>query len=237
LAYFIKHKAEAIKRTMRADIRSMAGLGFPPNVYDQNGNECINSVLQRDKANTGKKRLSLPCCTRLIRTAVQRQRTEKELAVIGIGDLKVDPAYADLTVTETVFYRKSPQQKQAVLAKFFQQVVRPEVYHVAIPSNNDDEVANSMPLSVSPQQSGILRVPFPVLQEMFNKAGSFVDRREEAIVSAPGANAYPQRYVEHETKRGPLTLLQQNCQNGMKFTTSAREVALLLQHTTCARTL
>lgn len=66
LTYFLKYKAEQIKRTMRADVRSMAGLGFPPSVYDQNGNECMNSVLQREKATTGNKKLSLPRCVRMI---------------------------------------------------------------------------------------------------------------------------------------------------------------------------
>lgn len=47
LDYFLKYKADPIKQTMTAEVRSMAGLGFPPGVYDQNGNECMNSVLQR----------------------------------------------------------------------------------------------------------------------------------------------------------------------------------------------
>ena len=55
LPYFTKYKAEEIKKTMTAKVRSMAGLGFSPGVYDENGNECMNSVLQREKNNTGKK--------------------------------------------------------------------------------------------------------------------------------------------------------------------------------------
>lgn len=54
LTYFNKYKAEEIKNTMTAEVRSMAGLGFPPGVYDQNGNECMNSVLQKEKDKTGK---------------------------------------------------------------------------------------------------------------------------------------------------------------------------------------
>lgn len=69
--YFMKYKAEPIKKTMTADIRSMSGLGFPPGVYDQNRNECMNSVLQREKAATGKKRLSLPGCVQLLKKTVQ----------------------------------------------------------------------------------------------------------------------------------------------------------------------
>jgi len=43
-----------------------AGLGFPPGFYDLNGNKYMNSVLQKEKDNMGKKGLSLPQYTRLI---------------------------------------------------------------------------------------------------------------------------------------------------------------------------
>lgn len=111
LTYFNKYKAEQIKKTTTAEVCSMAGLGFPPSVYDQNANEYKNSVLQREKDNTGKKRLSLPQCARLIQTTVARQRTEEQLALIGIGDLELDPLYLDLAVDETTFYKSDPNTK------------------------------------------------------------------------------------------------------------------------------
>ena len=126
LTYVNKYKAEEIKKTMTAEVRSMAGLGFPPGVYDQNGNECMNSVLQKEKDKTGKKRLSLPQCVRLIRTTINRQRTEEQLALIGIGDLELDPLYVDLGVDEKTFYRKTTLQKEAVLKTFNHQHVRAE---------------------------------------------------------------------------------------------------------------
>lgn len=47
-SYFEKNKLDFIKETMSQNIRSMAGLGFPPEVYNQNANECMNSVLKQD---------------------------------------------------------------------------------------------------------------------------------------------------------------------------------------------
>lgn len=41
---------------------SMAGLGFPPSVYDQNGNECMNSVLQRKTHHWKEAVVSAPKC-------------------------------------------------------------------------------------------------------------------------------------------------------------------------------
>ena len=157
----------------------------------------MNSVLQKEKDKTGKKRLSLPQCVRLIQTTVNRQRTEEQLALIGIGDLELDPLYVDLAVDEKTFYRKTKQQKEAVLKKFNKQQVRAEDMTSA--STNYDVSFTVPPLSMSPQESGIIRVPLTILNAMFHKAGVLISRGQQAIVATPGANANPQRFVENET--------------------------------------
>ena len=47
LEYFRKNKANLIKKCMTADVRAFSGLGFPPKMYNQNANECANSVIKR----------------------------------------------------------------------------------------------------------------------------------------------------------------------------------------------
>ena len=118
VAYFCKYKAEIMKQTMTADLRSMAGLGWSPGVYDQNGNECMNSVLQREKQLTGKRKLSIPEFSRLLETVVKRQRTEEDLAFIGLGELRMDEKYTEVGMKESVFYRKTRAQQEALLKKF-----------------------------------------------------------------------------------------------------------------------
>ena len=44
--YFISHKLGGIRNCMSSELRSMAGLGYPPKPYTQNANECINSVIK-----------------------------------------------------------------------------------------------------------------------------------------------------------------------------------------------
>ena len=66
VSYFVKHKLDLIRKTMTADIRAMAGLGWQPNIYDQYANECVNSVLQREKQRMEKKRLTIPEFSRLL---------------------------------------------------------------------------------------------------------------------------------------------------------------------------
>ena len=41
-------------------------------------------------------------------------------------------------------------------------------------------------------------VPFKVLKQMFQKAEVHLSRGKEVIVTAPGANAFPERYVDSE---------------------------------------
>ena len=158
----------------------------------------MNSVLQKEKDKTGKKRLSLPQCVRLIRTTVNMQRTEEQLALIGIGDLELDPLYVDFAVDEKTFYRKTTQQKEAALKKpSNKQQVRAEDMTSA--STNYDVSSTVHPLSMSPQESGIIRVPLTMLNAMFQKAGLLISRGQQAIVAAPGANANPRRFVENES--------------------------------------
>ena len=47
VTYFKQHKLPLIPNCMTAKVRTVAGLGYPPDVYTQNANECINSVLKR----------------------------------------------------------------------------------------------------------------------------------------------------------------------------------------------
>ena len=48
LSYFVKGPADVIKDSMRADIRSMCGLGFPPTTYSQNASECLNRYVKEN---------------------------------------------------------------------------------------------------------------------------------------------------------------------------------------------
>ena len=116
--------------------------------------------------------------------------------MIGTGELKVDPIYKDITVPEKVFCRKSVKQKQAVLKKFNNQEVKSN--ENVLPVNGEEEGTHNDPLSISEEQSGIICVPFKVLKQMFQKAGVHLSCREEAIVTAPGANVFPEHYVESE---------------------------------------
>ena len=78
----------------------------------------MNSVLQQEKQLTRKRKLSIPEFSRLLETVVKRQRTEEDLAFIGLGELRMDEKYTEVAMHESVFYRKMRAQQEAALKKF-----------------------------------------------------------------------------------------------------------------------
>ena len=113
----------------------------------------------------------------------------------------------------------------AVLNKFKNQQVKSQAVTSPISGSNDCMTSNS--LSVSAQQSGIIHVPFEVLSQIFQKAGVLLPCGKEAIVAAPGANAYPQHCIESE-QDSPYISTTKNSKR------SATETVFPLQPTTCA---
>ena len=77
-----------------------------------------------------------------------------------------------------------------MLKKFNHPQVRAEDV-TATSTNSDLSSTLTNPLSMSTQESGIIRVPFSMLAAMFHKAGLLISRGQQAIVAAPGKNANP----------------------------------------------
>ena len=82
--YFTTYKIELIKQSMTADIRSMAGLGYPPQLYNQNANECMNSVIKRELK---WKRLNPLEVVSHIQHMVNRQFDEAKLAIMDVESI------------------------------------------------------------------------------------------------------------------------------------------------------
>lgn len=59
---------------------------------------------------TRKRKLSIPEFLRLLETVIKRQRTEEDLAFIGLGELRMDEKYTEEGM-ESVFYRKTWAQQ------------------------------------------------------------------------------------------------------------------------------
>ena len=165
--YFINSKAEVIRECARSDVQSMCGLGYPPTEYTQNANECMNRVIKADQGPTcSKQQTALLPYIEKIRSEVKRQHDEQFLAVLGIGQYRLVEAFSFLQVQENNFYRMNDSQKRATKREFFS-------VSVSEPQRREDQTPKEE-LSVSSSKSGIISIPFPVLDAMFKKAAAYV---------------------------------------------------------------
>lgn len=121
LNYFMEYKYHLIKHCMSAELQSMCGLGFPPKLYNQNGNECINNVVKSDKkAASSTTKLDPFDFVKIAEKTVKRQENEVKLALIGKGEYRLKEEYSHLCINEDLFFRKTACQRELVYKKLVQ---------------------------------------------------------------------------------------------------------------------
>ena len=186
--YFLTYKSDYIKNSMTADIREMAGLGFPPRMYNQNANECANSVIKRD---LDVRKISIKEATLHLQQLIQRQYEEVKLAMIGRGEWEVRNEYKDMFVPEVKYYRMTPLQKNKAEERFLTCQTRDDTNQeskgdsMSSTSSEQTSKAITCNMSITAEQSQIVSIPFPIVEEMFKKASSLLDEQSN-IVPAPG---------------------------------------------------
>lgn len=173
--YFLKEKADVIRETARADIRSVCGLGYPPKVYTQNANECMNRLVKaEDSSNYSKKESSLLPYVERIRSEIQRQQDEQFLGVLGRGQYQLTEEFSFLKVEEQNFYAMTDLQKKSLKKKFC--LIKMTETPKAPRKPNETQS-----LSISPEDAQIIDIPFPILKCMFDKATTLVSNHLHTV--------------------------------------------------------
>ena len=181
--YFLKEKADVIRETATADIRSVCGLGYPPKVYTQNANECMNRLIKaEDNSNYFKKEKSLLPYIERIKSEIQRQQNEQFLAVIRRGQYHLTDEFSFLKVEERNFYKMTDLQKKSLKNKFFST----QMTEIQAASTNE-----TLSLSVSPEDAQIIDIPFSLLKGMFDKAASLVNNQSHIWKMPTNSNSRP----------------------------------------------
>ena len=80
VSYLRKHKNQKWLESMVHFVRKANGLGEPAEEYNQNANECINSVLKRSKGNY---KISLKEVIQLIHNEVKLQEENLKLDIVA----------------------------------------------------------------------------------------------------------------------------------------------------------
>ena len=102
LKYMIDNKKEKMKCCMIGNVREECGLGSPPEEYNQNANEAINSVLKKSK---GKGKLSVKETVAMIQQEVKCQEEKIKMALLGRGEWKVSEEFKRFEITEEAYYK------------------------------------------------------------------------------------------------------------------------------------
>ena len=173
--YFISHKVEEIRNCMSSELRSMAGLGYPPKPYTQNANECINSVIKPRGSQICKSVIDV---VNRIRDIAVKQEAQVNLSLVGQGEWTLDETLTDFAINNR-YFQMSQQQKERFIKMFSNTT--------PVTSVSSGKLKN---LSLSPNDTGILCPTFEILRNIFVKVESLLER-EGSITSFPGMqNAY-----------------------------------------------
>ena len=210
--YFVRHKAPLILSCMGAATRMMAGLGYPPDVYTQNGSECGNFILKHDKT---KESLGMVECVELIRKVVERQETMEYLAMCGQGEWFLDNRYASKQLEETAFYSMTDDQKKEPLT-YVLEPDKSNVLEQASISENPALTSGYSAISIAPENTNILHVPFPKLKDIFSKATQILSCSERDIhrfgdeamyVASKSSPQNPHKVLHKDMGSSPATAL------------------------------
>jgi len=106
IKYLLTYKKEKIKRHMLLPIRQKSGLGYEE--YDQNCNECINSVLKKSK---GAGIITIKDTVDLISSEVKIQEDRIKSALLDRGDWKLAPEVEKLKINSIEYYRMKPEER------------------------------------------------------------------------------------------------------------------------------
>ena len=125
VAYMDTHKKEKLKQKMRAEIRSLCGLGSPPARYTTNANECMNSKIKKMK---GVGKLTLRETLELLAQAYNEQFEQVSLALVNKGQYSIIPSLkSQFTLTTERYYNASRDERTAEIQRF-QQYIPPKPF-------------------------------------------------------------------------------------------------------------
>ena len=200
--YFFKEKADVIRETARADIRSVCGLGYPPKAYTQNANECMNRLIKADETPSySKKEAALLPYIEKIRREIVRQQEDQFLSLIGRGPYQITDEFSFLEVEEQTFYSMTDTQKKSLKKKFFSM----KMTETSRPPATGPITTQHM--SVRAEDAQIIDIPFPILKRIFDKA-AFLSSEPSYVMKMPtSSNDHPTFMVHSSSSENPHKVL------------------------------
>lgn len=189
-----------IIRCMSKKARRNAGLGDPPSAFYTNVPESANAVIKRA---VKFKENEISDFVQEMSILIGQQREDVDSAVTNTGPYQLAEEFRDHLVLESVWFRKTVEERGRILKKFHakpmspvQTTTSPEVSSLV----ETKSLTSSANLSVT--LTDITSVPQRVLLGIQQKAISLLTR-EGAIVEAPGNTTNPAFMIASQTSARP----------------------------------
>ena len=114
--------------------------------------------------------MGIPECVELIHKVVSRQETLEYLAMCGQGKWSLDDKYTCKKLEERKFYSMTEEQKKRAFEKFYV----PTIILDKPPCSEDPACSLDFSfISISLEETNILHIPFPKLQNIFSRLTKF----------------------------------------------------------------
>lgn len=199
---------------MLSSVRSLAGLGNPPEYYTTNANESLNHLLKRK---VDFKRSEWPQFNEILFTAVKEQQEEFAKAVFSQGQYEIRSEYKHLQVSHLKWIQMNSDQRQSKIEKAQRVKLRSEMQSMC-DSGPSSSFQISRHMSIDVENAQISHVSREKVQSMWEKAeellngdglvlpaaGATKTSRQVASLSAfkSGRSEAPHNVTSHQRKIG-----------------------------------
>ena len=140
--WFLKNKADAMRKKMLAPVRQQAGLGKPPKPYYSNRVECANSLLSSE---TDHAESTVDEFVAKMRVLTERQARNVRWAIINKGPYRLHPSLRHLQLSEEAWIVMSKEDKDAYVEMVLQSDVYPKPVAEQLQSNlNEVKTSENM---------------------------------------------------------------------------------------------
>ena len=130
--WFLKNKADAMRKKILAPVRQQAGLGKPPKPYYTNRVECANSLLSSE---TDHAESTVDAFVAKMRVLIERQARNARWAIINKGPYRLHPSLWHLQLSEEAWIVMSKEDKDAYVEMVLQSDVYLELVAEQLQSN------------------------------------------------------------------------------------------------------
>ena len=182
--WFSLHEAELFCSSLLKSVRSLAGLGNPPQCYTTNGNESLNNLLKR-KANF--KRHEWPQFHEILYSVIKEQETEFVKAIFSQGEYEMIMEYKHLQVTHLNWIQMNSGQRQARIERAQRAKLHDELRDLSA-SEASSSVQISKQLSIDVEDARISHVSQERVENMWKKAEELLSIDGLVLPSAGATN-------------------------------------------------